>query len=35
MLESRYQTRSGNSFTVWVSVRGGWASQGAPPAHVH
>ena len=34
-LEGRYQTRSGNSFTAWVSVRGGWASAAAPPAHVH
>ena len=35
LLESRYQTRSGNSFTVWMNVRGAWASGGAPPAHVH
>ena len=35
LLESRYQSRSGNSFTVWISVGGAWASAGAAPVHVH
>jgi hypothetical protein len=34
-LAGRYQTRSGNSFTAWVSLRGRWATTGTPPAHVH
>jgi hypothetical protein len=37
LLEGRYQTRSGNSFTAWISLRGQWASPGgtAAPEHVH
>jgi 1,6-anhydro-N-acetylmuramate kinase len=35
LLEGRYQSRSGNAVTVWISLRGAWATEGAPPAHVH